>query len=96
MENIWKLGRMMEKHLAIHIFLNTILTTGILIEPQKDKFNELKINRSRNKLFNCAVSNLDDKNIEFIGNNLEGYLTIYQQIFINSMIGLLLLLKIEK
>ena len=45
--------------------------TGILIEPQKDKFNELKINRSRNKLFNCAVSNLDDKNIEFIGNNLE-------------------------
>jgi len=45
--------------------------TGILIEPQIDKFNELKINRSGNKLFNCAVSNQDDKNIKFIGNNLE-------------------------
>lgn len=45
--------------------------TGILIEPQPDKFDELKVNRIGNKLFNCAVSNLDDKNIEFIGNNLE-------------------------
>lgn len=45
--------------------------TGILIEPQTDKFFELKKNRARNKLFNCAVSNLNDKNIEFIGNNLE-------------------------
>ena len=44
---------------------------GILIEPQIDKFNELKINRSENKLFNYAVTNSEEEMVEFIGNNLE-------------------------
>lgn len=47
---------------------------GILIEPQKEFFNNLKKNRSNqnNELYNCAVSNKDDLEIEFIGNNGEG------------------------
>lgn len=46
---------------------------GILIEPQKEFFNNLKKNRNsiNNELYNCAVSNIEDEFIDFIGNNAE-------------------------
>jgi FkbM family methyltransferase len=48
--------------------------SGILIEPQPRFFHQLQINRSvaNNELYNCAVSNSDEKTISFIGNNAEG------------------------
>lgn len=48
--------------------------TGILIEPQPTFFNNLQKNRSikNNELYNCAVSDSDEKYINFIGNNAEG------------------------
>ena len=47
--------------------------TGILIEPQPDFFKKLTENRSdRNELYNCAVSDISDEYIEFIGDNPEG------------------------
>jgi len=46
---------------------------GILIEPQKDYFANLQINRStNNELYNCAVSNSNETEVEFIGDNPEG------------------------
>ena len=47
---------------------------GILIEPQHTFFKNLKQNRSikNNELYNCAVTNYDSAEIEFIGNNGEG------------------------
>jgi FkbM family methyltransferase len=47
---------------------------GILIEPQLMFFNNLQKNRciENNELYNCAVSNSDEKSISFIGNNAEG------------------------
>ena len=47
---------------------------GIIIEPQKDYFKQLKINRnnSKNELYNCAVSNSDDDFLEFIGGGAGG------------------------
>lgn len=47
---------------------------GILIEPQKHFFDNLKKNRSNknNELHNCAVSNSNDLEIEFIGYDGEG------------------------
>jgi len=46
--------------------------SGIIIEPQTHFFNNLIKNRPANKCYNCAVSNSDDKYVEFIGNNPEG------------------------
>lgn len=47
---------------------------GILIEPQRDFFMKLNINRTflNNDLFNCAASNSDSPTVQFIGNNGEG------------------------
>ena len=47
---------------------------GILIEPQADYFKRLNINRGKNEneLYNCAVSNSNDTEVSFIGNNPEG------------------------
>lgn len=47
---------------------------GILIEPQFNYFSKLKENRSlqNNELYNCAVTNTDADEIDFIGNNPEG------------------------
>ena len=46
---------------------------GILIEPQKDYFANLQINRStNNELYNCTVSNSNETEVEFIGDNPEG------------------------
>ena len=47
---------------------------GILIEPQPIFYNNLNKNRCRksNELYNYAISNNDNKYIDFIGNNAEG------------------------
>jgi FkbM family methyltransferase len=47
---------------------------GILIEPQQQFFKNLKNNRStkNNELYNCAVTDNDLTEIDFIGNNAEG------------------------
>jgi FkbM family methyltransferase len=45
---------------------------GILIEPQPTFFFNLKQNRSNNELYNCAVTNNDSIEIDFIGDNGEG------------------------
>ena len=46
---------------------------GILIEPQPNYFKKLQVNRGeQNELYNCAVSNSDLDEVEFIGNNPEG------------------------
>lgn len=44
---------------------------GILIEPQRHFYNNLIKNRSikNNEFYNCAVTNSDEKEITFIGNN---------------------------
>ena len=46
---------------------------GILIEPQKNLFNNIKKNRStvNNELYNCAVTDNDSSTISFIGDNPE-------------------------
>ena len=46
--------------------------TGILVEPQKNYYSELIKNRPKCKCYNYAVSNTDDDEIEFIGDNAEG------------------------
>jgi FkbM family methyltransferase len=47
---------------------------GILIEPQPKFFSDLKKYRSteNNELYNCAVTNNDSFEIEFIGDTAEG------------------------
>ena len=47
---------------------------GILIEPQPKFYSRLLENRNsdKNELYNCAVSNSDSQEIEFIGDNPEG------------------------
>ena len=47
---------------------------GILIEPQPLFFSNLENNRKliNNELYNCDVSNNDDAEIDFIGDNPEG------------------------
>lgn len=46
---------------------------GILIEPQPNYFKKLQANRGeQNELYNCAVSDSDLDEVEFIGNNPEG------------------------
>ena len=46
---------------------------GILIEPQPNYFKKLQENRgNKNELYNCAVSDSDLDEVEFIGNNPEG------------------------
>ena len=46
--------------------------SGILIEPQKHFYDKLIINREKCECYNYAVSNSNNKTIEFIGNNAEG------------------------
>lgn len=59
---------------------------GILIEPQKHFFDNLKKNRSNknNELHNCAVSNSNDLEIEFIGYNGEGGIVNYLNTDLNN------------
>ena len=45
--------------------------SGILIEPQKKLFKELTINRPLDFLVNSAISNSEETQISFIGDNLE-------------------------
>lgn len=45
--------------------------SGILIEPQKTLFEELTINRPLDFLVNSAISNSEETQISFIGDNLE-------------------------
>ncbi len=47
---------------------------GILIEPQPNYFKNLQRSRNneKNELYNCAVSNSELEEVEFIGNNPEG------------------------
>jgi len=45
--------------------------SGILIEPQKTLFKELTINRPLDFLVNSAISNSEETQISFIGDNLE-------------------------
>jgi FkbM family methyltransferase len=46
--------------------------TGVLIEPQPEFYSQLVKNRPNCKCYNYAVSNTDDEEIEFIGDNAEG------------------------
>lgn len=45
--------------------------SGILIEPQQTLFKELTKNRPLNFLVNSAISNSEETQVSFIGNNLE-------------------------
>ena len=46
--------------------------SGILIEPQKQFYDKLVINRPNSECYNYAVSDSNNDTIEFIGNNAEG------------------------
>ena len=46
--------------------------TGILIEPQQEFYSKLFKNRPNCKCYNYAISNSDETDIEFVGDNAEG------------------------